>query len=124
MPTIKIRYKKDRKVFVPDREVDLPDNFEVELPDNKISFFIEKENFIKAIEEKGEKYIPGFKLSEKTKKLLGILKDSPLRKFSDKELKRIYHENIWRSSDEKYNRVFISSKKMPFPRNPLPKASL
>ncbi len=32
MPTIKIRYKKDRKVFVPDREVDLPDNFEVELP--------------------------------------------------------------------------------------------
>ena len=103
MSTIKIWYKKDRKVFVPDREVDLPDNFEIELPGNKISFFIEKENFIKAIEENGGKYISGFKLSEKTKKLLGILKDSPLRKFSDEELKRIYHENVWRSSDEKYN---------------------
>ncbi len=103
MNTLKLKYKKDRKVFIPDREVDLPDNFEIELPGIKVTSFIDKENLIKGIEENGKKYIPGFKLSEGTKKLLGILKDSSLRNYSDEELKKMYHENVWRSSDEKYN---------------------
>jgi len=51
MKTIKLKYKKDRKVFVPDREVDLPDNFEVELPEINENKEIDqkkiKDNFIK-----------------------------------------------------------------------------
>ena len=102
MNTVKLKYKKDRKVFVPDREVDLPDNYEVDLPDIATQI-INKEDLIREIEENGNKFIPGFKLSEGTKKLLGILKDSSLRKFSDEELRRMYHENVWKVSDEKYN---------------------
>ncbi|HED36982.1 MAG TPA: hypothetical protein ENI76_01850, partial [Ignavibacteria bacterium] len=113
MNTIKLKYKKDRKVFVPDREVDLPDNFEVELPGVKESTPIDKEKIIKEIEEEGRKYFPDFKSNPQVKELLGLLRTSEFSKFSDEELKAIYHENAWRSSDEKYNRVFISSKKMP-----------
>lgn len=102
MNTVKLKYKKDSKVFVPDREVDLPDNYEVDLPDIAAQI-INKEDLIREIEENGKKYIPGFKLSEGTKKLLGILKDSSFRNFSDKELRRMYHENVWKVSDEKYN---------------------
>ena len=102
MNTVKLKYKKDRKVFVPDREVDLPDNYEIDLPDIAAQI-IKKEDLIKEIEENGKKFIPGFKLSEGTKKLLGILKDSSLRNFSDGELRRMYHENVWKVSDEKYN---------------------
>ncbi|MBU0661731.1 MAG: hypothetical protein KJ799_09860 [Bacteroidetes bacterium] len=100
MNTIKLRYKKDRKVFIPDREVDLPDNFEFDLPDIAAQI-IDKEDLIREIKENGKKYIPGFKLSEGTKKLLGVLKDSPLRNFSDEELRRMYHENV----KKKGNRV-------------------
>ena len=31
MDKIKLRYKKDKKVFVPEREIDLPDDFEIEI---------------------------------------------------------------------------------------------
>lgn len=103
MNTLKLKYKKDQKVFVPDREVDLPDNFEIEIPASETASFGVNEILIAEIEEKGRRFIPNFKLSDKTKKLLGILKDSPLRNLADEELKRIYHENVWRASDEKYN---------------------
>jgi len=33
MNTLKLKYKKDRKVFIPDREVDLPDDYEIDIPD-------------------------------------------------------------------------------------------
>lgn len=63
MPTIKIRYKKDRKVFVPDREVDLPDNFEVEIEkpihktemtDEELEIYVQKlrEEFVKEFKKK------------------------------------------------------------------------
>ncbi len=139
MNTIKLKYKKDRKVFVPDKEVDLPDNFEVELPEIKESTPIDMEKIIKEIEVEGRKYFPDFKLNPQVKELLGLLRFSefrgwnkisyrittpkvfnnsqsflsymqvilfhPLSKLSDEELKAIYHENVWRPSDEKYNRV-------------------
>lgn len=31
MNTIKLRYKKDKKVFIPDSAIDLPDNFEIDI---------------------------------------------------------------------------------------------
>ena len=103
MTSIKIRYKRDKKIFVPQGEVDLPDNFEIELPEIKPLAPFDKDKLIVEVEETGKKYFPDFKLSDRTKKLLGILKDSPFRNLSDEELKRIYNENVWRSSDEKYN---------------------
>ncbi|GAB6282671.1 MAG: hypothetical protein STSR0008_14170 [Ignavibacterium sp.] len=33
MSTIKLKYKRDRKVFVPDKEMDLPDNYEINIPE-------------------------------------------------------------------------------------------
>ncbi len=36
MGTIKLKYKKSRKVFVPEKEIDLPDNFEIDIPENTI----------------------------------------------------------------------------------------
>ena len=102
MPTIKIRYKKDRKVFVPEREVDFPDNYEIEIPEIQKTSLFDKDQLIKEIEEDGRKYFPGFKLNPQVKELLGVLKASDLSNLSDKELKNMYHENAWKSSDEKY----------------------
>ena len=31
MDKIKLRYKKDKKVFVPERDIDLPDDYEIEI---------------------------------------------------------------------------------------------
>ena len=101
MPTIKIRYKKDRKVFVPDRDVDLPDNFEIEIPE-PITFY-DNENLISKIEEKGRETIPNFKLNDSLKNLIFRLRKTELSNLSDDELRRIYHENVWRASDEKYS---------------------
>ena len=102
MPTIKIRYKKDRKVFVPEREVDFPDNYEIEIPEMQKTSLFDKKEKIKEIEDDGKKYFPGFKLNQEVKELLGLLKASELSNLSDKELKNMYHENSWKSSDEKY----------------------
>ena len=63
MDKIKLRYKKDKKVFVPEKEIDLPDNFEVEIEsstqkeemtDEEIEKYVKKirEEFIKEYKEK------------------------------------------------------------------------
>lgn len=31
MSTIKLKYKRDKKIFVPEEQIDLPDDFEVEI---------------------------------------------------------------------------------------------
>ncbi|MFA5806307.1 MAG: hypothetical protein WC879_16875 [Melioribacteraceae bacterium] len=103
MNTLKLKYKKDRKVFVPDREVDLPDDYEIEIPESETAYFLDKEILITEIEEKGRKFIPNFKLNENLKNLIARLKKTELSKLSDKELRKIYHENVWKASDEKYN---------------------
>ena len=30
---LKLKYKKDKKVFVPEKDIDLPDNYEIEISD-------------------------------------------------------------------------------------------
>ena len=63
MSTVKIRYKKDKKVFVPEKEVDFPDNYEVEIEepvenkdtnDEEIEIYVQKlrEEFVKDYKEK------------------------------------------------------------------------
>ncbi len=99
---LKLKYKKDKKVFVPEKDIDLPDNYEIELPDFENTSYFDKEKLIKEIEVDGKKYFPNFKLNEEVKSLLGKLKFSELSNLSDNELKSMYHENIWKSSDEKY----------------------
>lgn len=103
MSTIKLKYKRDKKAFVPDRDLNLPDNFEIELPEIRTPSLFDKEKLIKEIEEDGKKYFPEFKLSPDTKRLLGVMANSPFRDLLDEDLRRVYHENVWRSSDEKYN---------------------
>ena len=100
---LKLRYKKDKKVFEPEGDVDLPDDYEIELPDIKKPAYFDKEKLIKEIEEDGKKYFPDFKLNEQIKELLGILNSSELRNLSDEDLKKMYHENVWKAYDEKYS---------------------
>jgi len=88
---------------VPDREVDLSDNFEMELPVIKTSSIVDKVELIREIEEDAKKYIPDFKLNPQVKELLGILRYSELSNLSDEELKSMYHESVWKGSDEKYS---------------------
>ncbi|MFA5806308.1 MAG: hypothetical protein WC879_16880 [Melioribacteraceae bacterium] len=65
METMKLRYKKNRKVFVPDKDVDLPDNFELEIEkpivrkedemtDKELEVYVKKlrEEFVKEFKEK------------------------------------------------------------------------
>ncbi len=63
MNTLKLKYKKDRKVFVPDREVDLPDNFEIEIEkpvhgtgmtDEELEIYVQKlrEEFVREFKRK------------------------------------------------------------------------
>lgn len=44
MSSIKLRYKKDKKVFVPDKDIDLPDNFEIDIPENIVEKQINQSN--------------------------------------------------------------------------------
>ncbi len=103
MPTFKIRYKKDRKVFVPDKKVDLPDNFEIEIHEPAAASFPDNKILITEIEKKGREIIPNFKLNDNLRNLISRLKRTELSELSDDELRKIYHENVWRASDEKYS---------------------
>ncbi len=101
MPTIKIRYKKDRKVFVPDREVDLPDNFEVELPGISESREIDqkkiKDDFIKySLQKYSDKSIND--IDKELLDLIGINAEHN-KIFSYKDDKKRIMEAIW----EKYH---------------------
>ncbi len=73
METIKLKYKKKRKVFVPDKEVDLPDNFEVELPGINENEEIDqkkiKDDFIKYYLQK----YPNKSINDIDKELLGLI---------------------------------------------------
>ena len=100
---LKLRYKKDKRVFIPERDIDLPDNYEIELPDIEKASSFDKDKLIREIEEDGKKYFPDFKLNEQIKELLGILNSSELRNLSDEDLKRMYHENVWKAYDDKYS---------------------
>lgn len=65
MDTIKLKYKKNRKVFVPENPVDLPDNFELEIEkpivrkedemtDKELEIYVKKlrEEFVKDFKKK------------------------------------------------------------------------
>ena len=103
MDKIKLRYKKDKKVFEPEGDVDLPDNFEVEIPGIRTPSLFDKDKLINEIEEDGRKYYPDFKLNEEVKSLLGKLRFTELSNLSDEELRNMYHEHAWKSSNEKYS---------------------
>ncbi len=63
METMKLKYRKSRKVFIPDKEIDLPDNFEIEIEkpvrkkemsDKEIEIYVQKlrDEFVKKYKSK------------------------------------------------------------------------
>lgn len=61
MPTIKIRYKRDRKVFVPEMEVDLPDNYEVEIEEPVENKGTNNEDIEANVQKLREEFVKEFK---------------------------------------------------------------
>ena len=61
METIKLKFKKDRKVFVPDRDIDLPDNYEIEIEKPAQKKEMTDEEIEQYVQETREKFVKDFK---------------------------------------------------------------
>lgn len=61
METIKLKFNKDRKVFIPDRDIDLPDNFEVEIEKPLPQKGMKDEEIEKYVQVTREKFVKEFK---------------------------------------------------------------
>ena len=61
MDKIKLRYKKDKKVFIPEKEVDLPDNFEVEIESSTQKEEMTEEEIEKYVKKIREEFIKEYK---------------------------------------------------------------